>query len=327
MSQFKRVKVFISYSHSDSEQVAGLRHFLAPQVFDVFFDRDRLHPGWQWEPALLQMIFDADVFVLLVGADTLDRDYVNRELDTFFSMKNEAGVRHLIPVLIDGCDRIPERVATYQALDLRGEDAQSRARAIGQAIHGALFIPPSERAQLDRMPVGDPKEGAGDAMQKAWEAGEISLSPQALSQMANLGIVKPNIQCAHREFDPVTMGAKQCESDADVVCPACTTGACEEPYHLFGRFCTVLPQGDMFSPGTKLFFWCGTCHGPVCVRCLGIQDDYPCPPDQVLSHRFHCPACRALIQVAPVLNVDFEGVARECLRWTKAGGPPGTGEG
>ena len=119
------------------------------------------------------------------------------------------------------------------------------------------------------------------------------------------------------------MGAKQCESDAKVICPACTTGACEEPYHLFGRFCTVLPPGDMFSPGTKLFFWCGTCHSPVCVRCLGIQDDYPCPPDQVLSYRFYCTACRSQIQVAPALNVDYEGVARECLRWTKAGGPPG----
>jgi hypothetical protein len=108
--------------------------------------------------------------------------------------------------------------------------------------------------------------------------------------------------------------------------PGLYDGGLRGTYHLFGRFCTLLPPGDMFRPGTKLFYWCGTCRAPVCVRCLQIQDDYPCPPDQVLSYRFHCPACAGQIQVVPVLDVDFEGLAQECLRWAKAGGPPGIQE-
>jgi hypothetical protein len=163
-------------------------------------------------------------------------------------------------------------------------------------------------------------------MRELWESGEIGLSPQAASQLMNLGIVESNVPCAHREMDPATLRPKPCESTADVVCVACLTGACEAAYHLYCRFCTLLPPGDLLEAGTKLFYWCGSCRSPVCVRCLGIQDDYPCAPDQVLSYRFHCPACRGQIQVVPVLDVDMEGVARECLRWVQAGGPPVTAE-
>ena len=323
MPQFKRIRVFISYSHSDSHQVAAIRQFLPQQLFDVFFDRDRLYPGWTWEPALLQTIRAAEVFVLLIGAETLDRDYVNKEIDTFLSHRQDSEKRGLIPVLIDGCVQIPPKVAAYQALDLRGNDAQSRARSIGQAIQGVFFMPSAEMAHLERRQSDEPAdEKAGERMQRLWESGQIGLSPQTASQMMNLGIAKSSVQCAHEEMDMATMGPKQCEAVASVVCVACTMGACKESFHLYGRFCTLLPPGNMSSSGTKLFYWCGSCHGPVCTRCLQIEDDYPCNPEQVLSYRFHCPTCRAQIQVVPVLNVDIEGVARECLRWAQAGGPP-----
>lgn len=323
MPQFKRIKVFISYSHTDAQQVAAIRQFLPLQLFDVFFDRDRLYPGWKWEPALLQTIRAADVFVLLIGAETLDRDYVNKELDTFLSDKQDIEKSGLLPVLIDGCMRIPAKIAAHQVLDLRGSDAQSRARSIGQAIHGAYFMPTAEMAHSERSQSDQPNEKDGERMQHLWESGQIGLSPQAAAQMMNLGIAKSSIQCMYNEMNMATMEPKRCQSAASVICVACVTGACEEPYHIYARFCTLLPPGNMFSSGTKLFYWCGSCHGPVCVRCLQIEDDYPCKPEQVLSYRFHCPACGAQIQVVPVLNVDMQGVAKECLRWSQAGGPPG----
>jgi hypothetical protein len=322
MPHFKRIKVFISYSHSDAQQVAAIQQFLPLQLFDVFFDRERLYPGWKWEPALLQTIRDADVFVLLIGAETLERDYVNRELDTFLSSRQDSEKTGFIPVLIDGCTQIPEAVAAYQALDLRGSDAQSRARSIGQAIHGAYFIPTAEMANSERCQSDQPDQAHGEHLQQLWETGQIGISPQAAAQMMNMGILTSSVQCAYKEMNFATMQPKQCPSVASVVCVACNMGTCEESYHIYGSFCTLLPPGDMFSSGTKLFYWCGSCHGPVCVRCLQIEDDYPCNPEQVLSYRFHCPACGGQIQIVPILNVDMEGVTRECLRWARAGGPP-----
>jgi len=323
MPQFKRIKVFISYSHSDAQQVEAIRQFLPLQLFDVFFDRDRLYPGWKWEPALLQTIRDAEVFVLLVGSETLERDYVNKELDTFLSGRQDSEKSGLIPVLIDGCTHIPDKIAAYQALDLRGSDAQARARSIGQAIHGAYFIPTAEMANSERCQSDQPDQTHREHLKQLWETGQIGISPQAAAQMMNLGIVRSGIQCAYKEMNFATMEPRPCSSAASVVCVACAMGACEEFFHLGMRFCTLLPPDDAFSLGTKLFYWCGSCHGPVCIRCLQIEDGYPCDPEQVLSYRFHCPACGGQIQIVPVLNVDLEGVTKECLRWARAGGPPG----
>lgn len=321
-ASFKRIKVFISYSHADRQQVGAIRQFMPSQLFDVFFDRDRLYAGWTWEPILLQTIQNADVFVLLIGAETLERDYVNKELDTFLATRQKPEKRGLIPVLIDGCREIPHKVAAYQALDLRGGDAQMRARSIGQAIHGAFFVPDREMINAERRPSEDQEKKVDGRMKQLWESGQIGLSPKVASQMLNLGIVKAGIYCAHGELDTATMQPKPCQKPAAVVCVACVTGACDTAFHMYGRFCTLLPPGDPFSPGTKLFYWCGTCHGPVCTRCLQIEDDYPCSPERVLSYRFLCPSCGGQIQVVPVLNVDMEGVAREFLRWARAGGPP-----
>jgi hypothetical protein len=321
MAQFRRIKVFISYSHSDGRQVAAIRQFLPLQLFDVYFDRNRLQPGWQWEPILLNMIRDADVFALMVGADTMDREYVNKEVDTFLEIHG-ASKRGLIPVLIDGCHKIPVKLSAFQALDLRGTDARSRARSIAQAIHGAFYVPTTEIAQSGRGPSQLPDPSAGEELSRLWEAGQIGASPHVLAQMVNLGVARMSIQCSHCELDMITMAPKQCEAPAVVVCVSCNTGSCETAFHLYGRFCTLIPPGDMFSRGTKMFYWCGTCRGPVCARCLDIEDDYPCPPHQVLSFRFLCPVCSGHVQVVPVLDTDMDRVSTECLRWARAGGPP-----
>lgn len=322
MSFFKRIKVFISYSHSDKDHVSAISQFLPQQAFDVYFDRSRLHPGWTWEPLLLRMIEDADVLVLLVGADTMTRDYVNKEVEAFLARPIHGPRRGLIPVLIDGCESIPSGLGEFQALDLRGADAQSRARTIGQAIHGAHFVPTAEVRTPERGLARAPEPGVGERLKEKWEAGQIGVDPSALAQMVNMRIVTTHLQCAHREADLATMEPKQCPAQAIVVCMACVMGACEESFHVYGRFCTVIPPEGMFEAGTKLFYWCPSCRGPVCVRCLGIEDDYPCPANRVLSHRFACPVCARNIQVVPVLQVDMRGVALEFLRWARAGGPP-----
>jgi hypothetical protein len=330
----KRIRVFISYSHSDGPQVESIPQFLPSQIFDVFFDGQRLYPGWKWEPKLMEMIRVADVFVLMLGADTLQREYVKKEVDVFLK-SHDATERGIIPVLIDGCEKIPDQVASFQALDLRGQGAQSRARSIANAIHGAFFIPTSEIAEeLSRTVRLSEKQRAlevkapqwtkqdADEMRRKWESGEIGASPHVIAQMTNLGITRASIQCAHRELDMGSIQPRRCEASAVVVCAACSTGACAESFHVFGSFCTVLPPGDMFTPGTKMFYWCTSCRGPVCVRCLEIEDDYPCPPDQVLSFRFLCPTCRGHVQIVPVLEADMERIAGECLRWARASGPP-----
>jgi hypothetical protein len=85
-----------------------------------------------------------------------------------------------------------------------------------------------------------------------------------------------------------------------------------EAFHVYCRFCTSLPPAGPFERGSKLYYMCRQCQGPVCVNCLGIEDDYPCPSEQVPFHHFPCPACATPVQVMVVDEADLGAVAK-CL--------------
>jgi hypothetical protein len=125
--------------------------------------------------------------------------------------------------------------------------------------------------------------------------------------------------CIIWDLDAATVQPKACRKPAEAVCVACTRGTCDVPRHACDWFCTPLPPGDADSPGTKLFYWCETCKGPVCSRCLGIEEEYPCLPEQVLFYRFPCPNCGGAVRVVAVPDVDMEGAVKELLRRVKAG--------
>lgn len=124
--EFTRTKVFISYSHSAARPVRALLQFLPPQLFDVYCDVDRLHPGWQWEPVLNSIIRNADVLVMIVGKDFEQRPFLVREFELYSDAHRDAA--RVIPILIEERDDIPNLLSRFQVLDLRGADAPSRDR-------------------------------------------------------------------------------------------------------------------------------------------------------------------------------------------------------
>ena len=53
-----------------------------------------------------------------------------------------------------------------------------------------------------------------------------------------------------------------------------------------------------------------------CVRCLGLEDDYPCPFDELMSFPVHCPSCEGKVRVVAKPEITEEGVAEflvECV--------------
>jgi len=330
---FKRVRVFLSYAHQDREVVLETYEFLnsAAGLFDVFLDQERLYPGWKWESLLLSHLREADVLVLFLGQQTLQRTYVRKELETFLAAKADDSHRKVIPVCLPICDEIPVEVGAYQAIDLRQEHLGRQLRRLGQRIHDVMTAPATEiHCDPTSRPAGQtatPAEEKGNSsIKELWEAGQIGIDPRALRQMVNRGILKHNFSCAYREYDPLTDGPRDCNAPAVVVCSACGRGACGHAHHLYSRFCTLLSSsGSLFTRDTKLFYWCPECVGPLCTLCLGIEDDYPCPPQEVLSHRFYCPSCRKIVMAVPVLDADYEGVSSYLKEWARAGGPPGSG--
>jgi tetratricopeptide (TPR) repeat protein len=329
---FRRIKVFLSYAHTDREIVLQTYRFLrsAAGVFDVFLDQQRLYPGWAWESSLITHLREADVLVLFLGHNTLERPYVQKEFETFLEAKQEKYTRKVIPVFLPTCNEIPPEVSDYQGVDLRQEDMGRQLRRLGQAIHDVMFLPMSEislrpERQLGEQPVSPNKTEGRPSLEEKWAAGEVGIDPRALRQMINLGILRHDFHCAYSEHDLTSDRPRSCSVAAVVICCNCGLGACDHAFHLYDRFCTIIPPSSPVTLGTKLFYWCPQCNGPVCTRCLEIEDDYPCPPVDVLSYRFYCPSCRKVISVVPVLNVDYEGVSDQLKEWAHAGGPPNSG--
>jgi hypothetical protein len=89
--QANTCRLFVSYSHHDSEQAKTFVKFLRLMLRGmsslgireehIFFDRDKLLAGDDWDDSIQRALEQAQVFVLLISADSLDSKYcLTREL-------------------------------------------------------------------------------------------------------------------------------------------------------------------------------------------------------------------------------------------------------
>src|SRR5260221_13420590 len=322
--QFKNEEVFISYSHTDNAIALRIIDQLNKiPVFNVYFDQSRLYPGDNWDEKLLDAVKLTDILVLLIGTDTMKRPYVQMEIEAFFT-SHRSTVSRVIPVLLPGCTQLPAELSQYQWYDLRSDNNQP-LRPMVQVIWDAVFTTTPEMKQMtpdfSRITTDvDDAQGSASIKEKI-ESGQSYLSPTDLVFALNYGVVRTNMTCSHKEMDMASFQTKNCEGQARVLCIGCVKGTCSEPFHVYERFCTLLPPHGPFEEGVKFFYWCPHCKGPVCSYCLGIQDDYPCAPEQVVDYPFKCPACRQSLQVVPVFQADFKKVSESIQRWAHAGGP------
>ena len=124
------------------------------------------------------------------------------------------------------------------------------------------------------------------------------------------GTTEPH--CGHREHDPTNFSdpVKECSRTTEAQCVSCMEGRCSTGWHTYLAFCTITPGNNSpFDANTKFFYWCDDCQGPVCVRCLDLEDDYPCPFEELMSFPFHCPSCYQAVRVVATPEMTEEGVA------------------
>lgn len=145
------------------------------------------------------------------------------------------------------------------------------------------------------------------------------MSPQAARQAIDLGIVDAQhfSRCCHS--DGIGIGPPlTCTEPALIVCGGCQRGTCAEPYHAYLQFVTTRDGGPYDRSGAKFFYHCEQCVDFLCVRCLGIQDDYPCAPSQLEEHLFECPQCHAKVTISKVEDVDMTGAICELVKFPSA---------
>ena len=101
-----RTTVFISYSHQDSRWLKRLQVHLKPLERGGIIDRwddTRIAAGQQWKAEIERALDSARVAVLLVSADFLASDFIDKqELPPLLQAAEEAGAT-ILPLVVAPC--------------------------------------------------------------------------------------------------------------------------------------------------------------------------------------------------------------------------------
>ena len=122
--------VFLSYASGDWPAVEKLKAALEEAGVDVFFDRDQLQPGNEWEGKLRRSIHQCSLFVPVISQQTLtsDRRFFRIEWNLALEEAQMASFSSeeafLLPVVIDDTPRdhpaLPARFKAIQWTSLPG---------------------------------------------------------------------------------------------------------------------------------------------------------------------------------------------------------------
>jgi hypothetical protein len=110
--------VFISYRREDSSSAVSLAKALQREGIGVFRDQEKLRAGQKWWPVIRRVIQRSRFFVLLIGPQTHESEWVRKEL----ACARRLGSRiTIVPVLAGGSLRSWERefpeISRLHALD------------------------------------------------------------------------------------------------------------------------------------------------------------------------------------------------------------------
>ena len=316
---FERRKLFISYSRADAETVRHLTHLLRTPATEVCMDQESLVPGREWERDLSASIDAADVLVVLVGADTLNRPFVRQEIERFRRGQSPPD-RPIIPVLLDGGTSTSEELNSYEWIDLRGDCAPERIvtragevlRAVFECITGRVHE--GTRGLSSRSPTAD--EGLTEKL----KAGEFTVPPAALASMVNLGIVSTGQTCYWHggPFEKST-----CDKPVRYLCIGCGQGRCDANEHVSDGFLTLVASDNDRYQSLFAFCWCQACRAPVCSTCSQTEALKRRRISDLFLCRVPCPACRNPLQITPLFSDRGQYAVQAFASWVRCQGPPG----
>ena len=116
----KPLRIFLSYAHADVLSVRKLHRYLREKGFDVWFDKESLVPGQDWQLEIERGLSHSDVVIICLSQAAVSAEgFVQREfrfaLDRALEMPE--GRIFLIPVRLQPCEA-PSRLSRYHWVDL-----------------------------------------------------------------------------------------------------------------------------------------------------------------------------------------------------------------
>jgi formylglycine-generating enzyme required for sulfatase activity len=126
------MRVFLSYSSKDRERVEPIHLALRAQGHDVFFDREDLPPGEEYDVRIRQAIEKSQLFIFIVSPNSIAAgSYTLSELDIAEKTWADPGGK-LLPVLLQpiALDHIPPYLKTVTLLEPEGNVPASVTDAV-----------------------------------------------------------------------------------------------------------------------------------------------------------------------------------------------------
>ena len=115
----KPLKVFITYSHQDTDAKDKLIEYLAvmkqQDMITTWHDNEIL-PGDKWRKAISNNLVNSDILLYLVSASSLASENCNKELGD--ALSSEIGV---VPIILESCDWQNHQLRDNQALPDKGK--------------------------------------------------------------------------------------------------------------------------------------------------------------------------------------------------------------
>ena len=147
------MKIFISYSHDDRAVAEEIELRLTGEGHDVFFDKDDLPAGEEFDAAIAKAISDCDLFIFLLSPTSVaEGKYTLTELE-LTKKRWKHGGGHVLPVLIDpekklDWARIPKYLSAVSFLVPQGNIPAEvsdvvrgwRWRTFARAVNEALLV-------------------------------------------------------------------------------------------------------------------------------------------------------------------------------------------
>jgi len=124
----KPLRIFLSYAHADVVAVRKLHKYLREKDFDVWFDKENLVPGQDWQLEIEKGLNNSDVVIICLSPTAVSKEgFVQREfkfaLDRMLDMPE--GRIFLIPVRLQPCE-VPTRLSRYHWVDLFEREGYAR---------------------------------------------------------------------------------------------------------------------------------------------------------------------------------------------------------
>jgi WD40 repeat protein len=140
-------KVFISYRQvaPDLAIARSLYYRLRELEHDVFFDREHIKPGAQWDAEIQAHLRETEWFVPIISSTYFHSEYIAKEMRLAEEMRRSGALQGILPINV-AFDGIPSTedgraVAALQAIKWRSEeDTSTVVEAVAQQIPSPLIL-------------------------------------------------------------------------------------------------------------------------------------------------------------------------------------------